>query len=266
VFDSYMRTQPGTDVENFADPEHRISPTTPPQYIANGSNEFIAAANAEQYFQTCSQLGVSFCYERIPNTSAHASGYQDYVFTGSPPEITNPQATPGQTVFDDTLAFANTVLHAGPPPVPAPPMPAPAISAVRISPHKAWLVGHTVKGLCVRQTTNKHRGRSCNLPVRLKVTYTLNEADAVILKVKREATGRRVGGKCVKQTRKNDTHQFCWRWVKLYGKRTLAGKTGANSYTFNARIGGHKLGPGAYRLTLTPAGGTSRQAAFRLFA
>jgi|SRR5579884_745430 len=111
VFDAYMQTQPGTDVENFGDPEHRISAKSPPQYIANGTAEFISAANAEHYFQTCRQLKVSLCYERIVNTSAHAGEYEDYVFTGSPPEITIPQAVKGRTVLEDTIAFADTVLH-----------------------------------------------------------------------------------------------------------------------------------------------------------
>jgi len=111
VFDHYMQTQPGSDAESFADPEHRISATSPPQYIAAGSNEFIAPANAERYFQTCTQLKVSLCYERILNTTSHAGEYEDYVFTDSPPEISNPRATKGQTVFEDTIAFADSVLH-----------------------------------------------------------------------------------------------------------------------------------------------------------
>lgn len=111
VFDHYMQTRPGTDVENFGDPAHRISVTTPPQYIAAGSGEFIAAANAEQYFQSCKQVKVSLCYERILSTSTHAAEYEDYAFTGTPPEMTNPRAIKGQTVFTDTINFADAVLH-----------------------------------------------------------------------------------------------------------------------------------------------------------
>jgi hypothetical protein len=85
--------------------------STPPQYIAGGATEFIAPANAEQYFRICRRLKIAFCYERILNTSAHAAGYEDYVFTGSPPEITSPPAATGQTVSDDTIAFADAVLH-----------------------------------------------------------------------------------------------------------------------------------------------------------
>jgi hypothetical protein len=106
-----MRTRPGTDVEKFGDPAHRISASSPPQYIAGGTGEFIAAANAEQYFRTCKRLKISLCYERILDTAAHAAGYENYVFTDSPPEITNPLAIKGQTVFMDTIAFADKVLH-----------------------------------------------------------------------------------------------------------------------------------------------------------
>lgn len=111
IFDKYMQTKPGTDVENFGDPEHRIGTTSPPQYVANGLKEFIAASNAEQYFKTCKVLNIPNCYERIPNTSAHAEGYSNYTFTDTAPEITNPSAVRGQTVFSDTIAFANIVLH-----------------------------------------------------------------------------------------------------------------------------------------------------------
>jgi hypothetical protein len=111
VLDMYMQTQPGTDVENFADPDHRIGAASPPQYIANGSGEFIAAANAEQYFKTCRLLNIVGCFERIPNTTAHALAYENYTFTDTQPEITTPLAPRGQTVFSDTLAFVAGVLN-----------------------------------------------------------------------------------------------------------------------------------------------------------
>jgi hypothetical protein len=111
AFDTYMQTKPGTDIEKFGDPAHRITATSPPQYIAGGTGEFIAAANAERYFQICKRLKVALCYERILNTSAHAAGYERYAFMGKPPEITNPKAVRGQTVFRDTIDFADAVLR-----------------------------------------------------------------------------------------------------------------------------------------------------------
>jgi acetyl esterase/lipase len=110
VFDKYMRTTPGTDVEAFGDPEHRINASSPPQYVANGTREFISPANAEQYVTTCRNLGVAACWERILSTGAHASGYARYTFTGSAPEVTAPPAAPGTTVLADSIGFANKIL------------------------------------------------------------------------------------------------------------------------------------------------------------
>jgi len=106
VFDTYMQTSPGSDVENFADPDHRISTSMPPQYVANGLNEFISPTNAEQYTSDLTADNVT-AWLRVPNTSAHASAYAGYTFTGKSPEISTPPATIGTTVLDDSISFAN---------------------------------------------------------------------------------------------------------------------------------------------------------------
>ena len=112
IFNHYMRSTPGSDVENFADPEHRLRAGSPPEYVANGTLEFIRPANAEQYAATCTRLHIAFCYERIVNTRNHADFYARYIFTGHAPEVTSPRAVTGQTVTEDSIAFANTVLAA----------------------------------------------------------------------------------------------------------------------------------------------------------
>jgi hypothetical protein len=43
-------------------------------------------------------------------------------------------------------------------------------------------------------------------------------------------------------------------------------RPGANSFVFNGKIGGHKLAPGAYQLTATPAGGAPKTATFQMIA
>jgi putative Ig domain-containing protein len=107
-FDTYMRTTDGSDVAWFADPLHRLSSSSPPQYIANGLNEFIDPQNALVYQQACvNLLGAGNCWLRIPNTSGHATAYADYPFTGIAPEYTQPAATVGQTVEEDSIAFAS---------------------------------------------------------------------------------------------------------------------------------------------------------------
>jgi hypothetical protein len=110
VFDRYMRTRPGTDVEYFGDPEHRLSSTGPPQYIANGLKEFISPANAERYNAHCRALAAAVCWERVLNTSAHAQGYAAYTFSGQPPEITDPRAAVGTNVQQDSIEFAQRQL------------------------------------------------------------------------------------------------------------------------------------------------------------
>jgi hypothetical protein len=109
VFDTYMQTTPGSDVENFGDPDHRISSSMPPVYIANGLKEFINPANAEQYARDLTAHGV-INWLRILDTSAHAQAYSTYTFTGQSPEVSIPAAQIGTTVLNDSIAFANKYL------------------------------------------------------------------------------------------------------------------------------------------------------------
>jgi hypothetical protein len=80
--------------------------------------------------------------------------------------------------------------------------------------------------------------------------------------------GRRVNARCVKQTHKNRKHRRCTRPVALPGTLTLTGKQGTDTFTFNGRLGGHRLGPGSYQLTATPtasgAVGSPRATAFTI--
>ncbi|GEM_PF-6680689 len=107
VFDRYMATTAGSDVERFGDPYHRLTASAPPQYVANASGEFIDPRNAEDYVARCRQLGVAACWLRVPATSAHAQGYAAYRFTGQPPELSEPAAVAGTTVLADAIAFAH---------------------------------------------------------------------------------------------------------------------------------------------------------------
>ena len=106
VFDQYMRTTPGTDVEAFGDPFHRLGRSDPPQYVANGLHEFISPTNAEDYVAHCERVKVRACWLRLPDTAAHAQGYATYRLSGLLPEKTAPPATPGTTVLADSIAFA----------------------------------------------------------------------------------------------------------------------------------------------------------------
>jgi len=83
-----------------------------------------------------------------------------------------------------------------------------------------------------------------------KLLYRLSETAAVTVKVEKAKKGRRVRGKCRKQTAANKSRKRCTRYVKLPGTVKTTGGAGLNELTLKARIGGRKLGAGKYRLTL----------------
>ena len=85
-------------------------------------------------------------------------------------------------------------------------------------------------------------------PVGTKVSFNLTEAASVAFTIERKTTGRKVSGKCKTQTRKNRKKSKCDLWKKVTGSFTVAGKPGANSFTFRGRIGGKALKRGNYRL------------------
>ena len=69
---------------------------------------------------------------------------------------------------------------------------------------------------------------------------------------------------CVTTTRKNSKHPKCIRLVSLSGKLIRAAASGANHFTFNGKIGSHKLGRGTYELIAVPAGGAPRNVTFTI--
>lgn len=110
IFDTYMRTTSGSDIENFGDPEHRVNAESPSMYAANGSGEFIASAGSEGYISTCQTLNIAKCYLRITDTTQHAAAYALYLFSGAAPEISIPPAARGTTIIADSIEFADAVL------------------------------------------------------------------------------------------------------------------------------------------------------------
>jgi hypothetical protein len=115
-FLTYMRATDPSDRMNFGDPYHRLAATSPPQYVANSTGEFIEEQNAINYWQLCRQVGVAACWLRIPPNNAHATAYENYCFTAQQGEVTKPQATLHITVFDDSIKFADKVLGRAVPP------------------------------------------------------------------------------------------------------------------------------------------------------
>ena len=78
------------------------------------------------------------------------------------------------------------------------------------------------------------------------------------------AHGRKVNGKCAKPTKNNADKKKCSRLVGVNGQLVKTGHAGANRFTFDGKIGGHKLAPGTYRLIATPAGGKSQTSTFAI--
>jgi hypothetical protein len=160
-----------------------------------------------------------------------------------------------------------------PPPVPSPPVPPPlmlappvpaAISGLRVSPRKFSIAGRKVRRQCVEPSKQNQHNEPCRRPIRLKLTYTLNEAATVTFKLARQTPGRKVRGKCVQQTKNNKHKKLCWRYVPIHGSIVKAAMAGANSFTFNGWIGRYRLAPGAYQLIATPSFGSARTVTFRI--
>jgi 6-phosphogluconolactonase (cycloisomerase 2 family) len=138
------------------------------------------------------------------------------------------------------------------------------LSELRVVPRRFSLAGRLLSRHCVAPT-RKHRGhRACRRPIALAVSYSLAQASAVMLTVASQQPGREVGQSCVKPTRKNRKSRKCTRVVNLPGKIFKPGKMGANRFTFNGRIGGRRLGPGTYTLSLTLRGGKPVNTTFKL--
>jgi hypothetical protein len=89
------------------------------------------------------------------------------------------------------------------------------------------------------------------------IQYSLSEAATVSFKLEMKNKGRKVGGKCVKQTASNKKKKACTLFKQIGGPFSGPGAPGPN----NAILpNGKKLKPGTYRLTMTArdvAGNTS---------
>jgi hypothetical protein len=80
------------------------------------------------------------------------------------------------------------------------------------------------------------------------ISYKLSEASTVSFKLEKKVPGRRVGGKCVKQTAKNRSHKRCSRFRPIGASFKGGGKAGPNTVRLP---NGKKLAAGTYRLTMT---------------
>jgi hypothetical protein len=123
-------------------------------------------------------------------------------------------------------------------------------------------------GRCVSATSKKRRQPHCRRPVKFTVSYQLNSPAQLQISVARVLPGRLVKGRSVAPKRGNRRAHHCTRSAPVRGTLTVNGAQGAGSFTFNGRIGGHTLGPGSYKMTLTPSAGgltgTARAVTFKI--
>jgi hypothetical protein len=85
-----------------------------------------------------------------------------------------------------------------------------------------------------------------------KLIVGLSEPAGVQFDVFRKRSGRKVGGRCVKPTRKNRRRKRCTR-LKRSGGFTRTAPAGTSRLAFSGRIRRRALKPGRYRIRATPA-------------
>jgi len=108
--------------------------------------------------------------------------------------------------------------------------------------HGVWREGNALAHFSVKART---------APLGTTFAFGLNEPARVSLTFAQALTGRRVGGRCLGQTRGNRHQPACRRTVTR-GTLVAAAKSGANKVAFQGRISrASKLAPGSYTLLAT---------------
>ena len=106
------------------------------------------------------------------------------------------------------------------------------------------------------QISRKHK----KPPVGTKFSFKLSERASITLTFKRSATGRRVRGKCVAQTRSNKRRPKCPLTVAAGSLKMTAG-AGAEKINFDGLLSRRKrLALGEYKLTIAAVDSTGRVA------
>ena len=226
----------------------------PDPAVAPAAVHFRIDGGPEQTVATAGNPGTATI--AVPNGS-HTLGYWGADTVGGV-ESTHHTAT----VVVDTVNHCAGV----PPPVVAgvpPPVVAGVPTALAVSPATYKLTGREVKRRCVKQTATNNSQPRCTRPIKLQITYTLTAPATATFTLKRLLPGRKVNGRCVKPTSKNNKQRRCTRNQNVPGSISGTGKSGANTFTFTGKMGGHKLGPGIYQLIATTASG-SRSAKFQI--
>ncbi len=117
----------------------------------------------------------------------------------------------------------------------------------------AWRVGKLLAKLSARRPA-----RHPKYPVGTTFSFRLDRAALVTFKFTRAAPGRRLGRRCVAQTRKNRRKRRCTRTI-VAGTLVLAAHAGTNKVRFQGLLAkGKRLAPGRYTLLVTASASGKR--------
>jgi hypothetical protein len=146
--------------------------------------------------------------------------------------------------------FSNSKSLKVPQPLPPPPPPL-TLESVSQS-NSRWREGGKVASYSRRRP-----------PVGTTFRFVLNQQAAVSFAFTQQVGGRRVGGSCVAQTRRNRHRRSCKRTV-TQGTLSFVGHSGLNRVTFQGRISRSKRLPlGAYTLRITASNAAGQRSSPR---
>ena len=107
------------------------------------------------------------------------------------------------------------------------------------------------------------RSPRASTATKAKLSFTLNVAKRVTVRLDRIVAGRKSARRCVKPTCNNRARRKCRRPSKV-AARTVAAKAGANTVTLGTLAGKNQLRRGSYRITLSATGATKKTVAFKI--
>jgi hypothetical protein len=112
---------------------------------------------------------------------------------------------------------------------------------------KTWREGRALARISAGAT----RSRTRTLPVGTSFSFSVNKPASVAFAFTRRAVGRKVGSRCVAQSRKNRKRRRCARAV-IAGTLTFTAHAGTNRVRFEGAISKRRrLAPGSYTLRVT---------------
>jgi len=145
----------------------------------------------------------------------------------------------GQTAYCNGSAAAQaTRTITVPPPIPL----APSVSNLSET-ARTWRESNKLAQISARKKKKP--------PVGSTFSFTLNEPASVTFTFTAPASGRKIGKRCVAQTKKNKKKHRCTR-TAVAGELTFSAHAGTNKVHFGGRISKHrKLRPGSYTLLVS---------------